>query len=146
MSSAPLKLCKDCGLVRPQSDFYCHPRMADGFLNSCKFCRQAYEKRRRLTNPAVRARDKTPARRKQRQAIAARWRQANPNGHHAHNAANNAVRDGKLIREPCQLCGVTEFVHKHHGDYSRPLDIIWLCARCHQRLHAIFPELRGKSP
>jgi hypothetical protein len=27
--------------------------------------------------------------------------------------------------------------------YSKPLDVVWLCVKCHQRIHAAFPELHG---
>lgn len=91
-----------------------------------------------------RKRSKAPGRRKHLQANADEWNRRNPDGYRAHNVANNAIRDGKLNREPCQICGAAEHVHKHHRDYSRPLEVTWLCARCHHRLHTIFPELRAR--
>ena len=38
--------------------------------------------------------------------------------------------------EPCAICG-SAGKHRHHPDYSKPLDIVWLCAGCHQRLHSV---------
>jgi ribosomal protein S27AE len=55
----------------------------------------------------------------------------------------NAVRNGRLTKEPCLFCG-EEKVHAHHRDYSKPLDVIWLCPKCHNRLHAAFPETEGE--
>jgi len=49
---------------------------------------------------------------------------------------SNAVRDGRVKRLPCEFCG-DEKVHAHHDDYSKPLDVIWLCPKCHRRLHAM---------
>lgn len=46
-----------------------------------------------------------------------------------------AVQSGELEREPCEECGSTENVQAHHEDYSRPLDVTWLCFSCHQKLH-----------
>lgn len=37
---------------------------------------------------------------------------------------------GKVKREPCANCGEPE-VEPHHLDYRRPLEVIWLCRRCH---------------
>jgi hypothetical protein len=116
-------------------------------LYICKDCQKERMRLHRLSNPHVQERDrqrsKTPNRRAHLRAVAMRWRQRNPEGYRAQNIANNAVRDRKLSRRPCQVCSATEHVHKHHRDYSQPLDIIWLCAKCHARLHKLFPELSG---
>jgi hypothetical protein len=45
-----------------------------------------------------------------------------------------AVAAGTLIPQPCVHCGARR-AHAHHEDYSRPLDVIWLCARCHAAHH-----------
>ena len=65
-------------------------------------------------------------------ANAKRWNERHPEGYRAHNAANNAIRDGKIERKwNCEKCGSPEYLHKHHHDYSKPLYVTWLCARCH---------------
>lgn len=38
-------------------------------------------------------------------------------------------RRGKLIPRPC-ACGCQE-VEMHHSDYSKPLEVEWMCRRCH---------------
>lgn len=43
-------------------------------------------------------------------------------------------RSKDLIVQPCEICGSVE-VHKHHEDYSRPLDVRWLCVPCHSEIH-----------
>lgn len=48
--------------------------------------------------------------------------------------ANLAEQYGFLVPRPCEHCG-SRADHKHHEDYDRPLDIVWLCRRCHIRLH-----------
>ena len=46
-----------------------------------------------------------------------------------------ALRAGRLIRPAeCSKCGdASKDVHGHHEDYAKPLDITWLCQRCHNR-------------
>lgn len=34
---------------------------------------------------------------------------------------------GEIERLPCQVCG-GEASQAHHDDYTRPLDVMWLCA------------------
>jgi len=48
--------------------------------------------------------------------------------------ARDAVKVGKLIQQPCSKCGDPK-TQKHHEDYARPLDVVWLCRRCHLGLH-----------
>lgn len=56
-------------------------------------------------------------------------------GHHqARRKVRDAVSTGKLIRQPCEVCGHSP-VEAHHDDYSRPLDVRWLCKRHHVELH-----------
>lgn len=62
------------------------------------------------------------------------WKMANPEKKKAHRAIQNRVRRGRIIREPCVECGNPKS-HGHHEDYSKPFDIIWLCALHHNRKH-----------
>lgn len=51
--------------------------------------------------------------------------------------ANRAIRQGLLVRQPCEVC-CAEKVDAHHDDYAKPLDIRWLCRGCHKRHHVKF--------
>ena len=52
------------------------------------------------------------------------------------NAANNAIRDGKIERKTqCERCPSTKNIEKHHPDYDKPLEIVWLCSVCHGLEH-----------
>lgn len=44
------------------------------------------------------------------------------------------VRRGKVKRKPCDICGDAHS-EAHHSDYSRPLDVQWLCRKHHLQLH-----------
>jgi hypothetical protein len=55
-------------------------------------------------------------------------------------AANYAVRSGKIPRvTQCQAAGCTEVadLQKHHHDYDKPLDVLWVCPGHHKRGHSI---------
>ncbi len=41
-----------------------------------------------------------------------------------------------LEPQPCEVCGSTVRVVAHHDDYSKPLEIRWLCRSHHGLLHA----------
>lgn len=52
----------------------------------------------------------------------------------ARSALKRAIKSGKVIRKPCSKCG-GEKSQGHHEDYSRPLDVVWLCRNCHSEIH-----------
>ncbi len=62
-----------------------------------------------------------------------RFIEQNPVKRAAHIAIGNALRDGKLIRQTCEVCG--ERSQAHHDDYSKPLEVRWLCAKHHADWH-----------
>lgn len=65
------------------------------------------------------------------------WRRRNPEKYRAQNAVNNAIRDGKLERGPCEQAGseCSARVTAHHDDYAKPLVVRWLCTFHHGLVH-----------
>lgn len=58
--------------------------------------------------------------------------QATEEAHAAHLAVRRAVRRGELIRPTCCAhCGQDARTEGAHSDYSKPLEVKWLCRRCH---------------
>ena len=56
--------------------------------------------------------------------------------HPATKIVFRAVHSGRLVRKPCEKCRSTTMVEAHHDDYSKALDVRWLCHVCHMALHA----------
>lgn len=69
-----------------------------------------------------------------------RWDERNTEKRAAHFAVSNALRAGTLKKLPCAVCSERE-VEGHHFDYSRPLDVIWLCSAHHSAYHKIEREI-----
>jgi hypothetical protein len=72
------------------------------------------------------------------------WKEHNPEKIQAHNAINNAIRDGKLRKpERCEGCGAetpSRRLHgHHHNGYAagHRLDVTWLCTECHGKEHRL---------
>lgn len=130
------KTCFKCGQSKPLSDFYKHPRMADGHLNKCKECAKAdvHEHRHGKGREKVLAYDRMRGLRQPKEYFK-EYAQRFPDRYKARNSVNNAVRDGRLIKLPCFLCG--EKAEAHHPDYSDPLNPVWLCPAHHKQAHAL---------
>ena len=134
-----VKPCFKCQRVLCLSEFYRHPRMGDGHLGKCKSCtkRDVLENRRkRLAQYAEyeRARFRDPSRKEKVKGYIRRHRQVHPDRYAARNAVRHGVASGRLTKLPCAHCGDPKS-EAHHHDYSKPLDVEWLCFRCH-REHA----------
>jgi hypothetical protein len=61
--------------------------------------------------------------------------QRDPAKQKSRKMAANAIRDGRLVRQPCEVCGTVSGVQAHHDDYDRPLDVRWLCQSDHMAAH-----------
>lgn len=58
---------------------------------------------------------------------------------------NNAVRDGRMVRlQSCEECGGPS-PEMHHDDYSKPLEVRWLCHPCHTSLHVSRGDLKAHA-
>ena len=77
-----------------------------------------------------RQRNKTAKRRASLQASKDRY----PEKERARVHVHNAVARGKLTKQPCEVCGEAK-VHAQHTDYSKPLEVKWLCVRHHMEVH-----------
>ena len=143
-----MKVCFKCHAELPLTSFYKHPRMKDGRVNKCKECNKADVTQHRLEN-VERIREYDRERAKDSKRVAAmqehtkRYRMLNRAKYVAHNAVNNAIRDGRLIKPAeCSKCGDITKIHGHHDDYRKPLEVRWLCAVCHSAWH----QENGEAP
>lgn len=136
------KTCFKCGEAKQLGEFYAHPMMADGHLNKCKDCAKKDMRQHRIANPEkVREYDRQRARHPHRVALRHRVQQQewdrHPDRQKARNTLSNAVRDGKVKKLPCAFCASADGLEAHHHDYTKPLDVTWLCRPCHRRYHAL---------
>jgi hypothetical protein len=108
--------CPVCGkLTRASDDKYCSPE-----------CSHVGRRGKRVKRGS-------PAYERQRQRIIERIR-ADYAAHPEKQAARNLAKKRIPIR-PCDECGSTKNVVRHHDDYSKPLDVRCLCRPCHSRIH-----------
>ena len=136
-----VKTCFKCRVEKPITDFYVHPQMGDGRLNKCKECTKKdvaknYRDNIEYYREYERQRFTSPDRKKKVLKYQKRMREKNPEKYKARVLLTNAVRDGNVNKpNSCERCGATGRIEGHHEDYSRPMDVKWLCFKCHRAEH-----------
>jgi len=151
-----MKTCKKCQKTLPLESFHRHKGFKDGRRAVCKECSCAHSKKYYAENREKHMevcrqwqrdnRDKVNeyqkrARKKHRE-VTRRWNQNNPDRIKAHKLLNYAVFKGEVTKlNTCQVCGCeSKDVEGHHYDYSKPLEVIWVCTKCHGWIHRKRPE------
>jgi hypothetical protein len=128
------KKCTKCFISKPITDYY---RVRNGYQSYCKLC----NKKSILKYSANdREKDKLYRRKRrleQRELIAEqskRYAIKNLEKLKTHDKVYQAIQKGLLHKKPCSICG-TEKVVAHHPDYSKPLEVEWLCEVHHRAEH-----------
>ncbi len=150
------KKCFKCGETKSVDAFYRHKAMADGHLGKCKECTksdaaavrnakiehyQSYDRQRASLPHRVKVRAEYDAAHPEVLRRAKDKWNNNPEKRRAHILLYKARRSGKINKPSiCSSCDNGGKIHAHHRDYSKPLDVVWLCASCHAKLHAKIRE------
>ncbi len=136
------KECHACGIVKLVSEFN-RRTDRDGYRSKCKEClyraayayrashREMYRQYCRVERKANRPHENFKAR--LRYNLDPEYKVKN----RARAAVYRAIKRGNLIKGPCSSCGTDKAVQGHHHDYSKPLDVHWLCYHCHMKEHGV---------
>lgn len=161
------KVCRGCGKELPIDQFYKHSQMVDGYLNYCKDCvKNRIKKHRKENQEYFREydfyRNRTEKRREWKKKyikdneVGKKYRESKriylQNRRHTidgydkcHNALDRAVLRKQIIRpNNCQVCGKKSKVMGHHCDYSKPLNVVWMCSTCHGLYHGSNSDMGEK--
>lgn len=134
-----MKKCSCCGAEKPLDQYQKRKASKDGLTASCKSClkerdaiRDATPERRKVKRDYA----STPGGRERSNAAKIAYSDRNPKKRHACVTLNNYLRDGKIKKiEICESCKVAPAIEAHHCDYNKPLEVIWMCDRCHKDWH-----------
>lgn len=127
-----LRTCNRCKIEKPIGEFY--PSQHFGISYQCKDCDKKHAKKwhektgyfktesgkAALIRASVKSKAKYPEKEKARTKL------------------RKAIREGKIIKEPCK-CGEVK-VHGHHYagyDGDNWSKVMWLCAKHHSELHSV---------
>lgn len=129
------KKCSCCHVIKRVTEFEPSKVRLDGHGSRCIPCRRIASRKWKNIE-----RDKAYYSRedvKLRRATLQSERSRNPIERQKINTRNStrrAIISGRILRQPCEICGDVQ-VEAHHDDYSKRLEIRWLCKRHHTDLH-----------
>lgn len=160
-----MKTCFKCKKIKDLTEFYKHPRMVDGHVNKCKSCNKKdvientaknaeyyreYDRKRANLPHRVEARrlyQQTDAWKLSHKKAEKKY-ELSPKGKNTARRNLNkyplkraarllvqvAVISKKIIKKNCEKCGSVKS-QAHHDNYYEPLNVRWLCIKCHNNWH-----------
>ena len=153
-----MKKCNKCGEEKGFDEFSKRSNSKDGLQYSCKSCmilyvKSLYEKKKPekldymkryyKDNPElIKSKTKKYQQNNPDKAreYTKKWssKPTNKIKLACHKKEAMAVKNEKLINPHiCELCGVNNVrIIAHHWDYSKPLNVVWCCDKCHKMMHA----------
>lgn len=141
MTLATRKRCSKCKQKKPLSDFASdNSHKTARRQRYCRECNRKYNKRRnrrwKKEDPkSYREYQRTRYQRRKghKAAYAKTYREKYPERVRARRKLNYEVERGRITRPTaCPKCGATDRrIEAHHKDYSKPLDVEWMCSQCH---------------
>lgn len=132
-----MKKCSKCGQEKDLKDFVKDKRAKTGYTSRCKECQNKAASRYRKDNPEKVKESKDKYKEHNRKAIndsLVKYAKHNKEKKRAHGLVQKALEKGTLIKAACESCGKLE-AEAHHEDYTKPLEVIWLCRYCHKQRH-----------
>jgi len=149
------KVCTNCKVEKSVRYFYKKKGGRFGYHSECKECLKSKEHLHRLRYPELKKiRDQI-----YQEKLKEKFSGLNLPHHHvrisersimgferyaekkmqslAGNLLNYAIRI-KLISRPdkCSMCNLEAKIEGHHNDYSKPLQVAWVCQDCHIKFHS----------
>lgn len=145
--------CKICQSEKPSTEFYYIPKSQNKSVCKKCFCDratnyrkgnlekiQAYDRARGRTEERLaKNREHSKLVRSESRKYGINWMERNPEKRASHIILGNAIRDGRITRQACEVCGEIKS-EAHHDDYAKPLEVRWLCRKHHAELHRKYKD------
>ena len=130
------KKCSKCGHIKELTEFGRHISHSDGCCSSCIVCeRKGYFENLTIRKLSQRKYRKTNKGKAIMIAKANRYRKKYPQKERAKCLIAYAIKCCDIERQPCEVCKSTYKIEAHHPDYSKPLNVVWLCMKHHREWH-----------
>lgn len=152
-----MKICSKCNVEKEDSEFWKRNNRSRGVNSECKTCcserrkknrvengeilrekrkEYYYKNREKLCESQIESQRGSERYRKYQNAYALKKRKEGDNRYLARQILFLAIK-GKMITRPknCEVCNFFGDIEGHHQDYNKPLDVKWVCKKCHLAIH-----------
>ena len=119
-----MKTCNRCKIEKDLSEFYKNRTYKDGVSYYCKTCDSTY------------ARNFQGARTEKYNKRKYEHMKRFPERQKARDKVRTAIKNGSIQRSCCEVCK-EEKAQAHHDDYTKPLEVRWLCTTHHAEWHRL---------
>ncbi len=135
--------CGSCLIEKEDKCFYKDASRSNGLSCHCKDCIREQQRKSREADPeAARRKNRlryhrvklTPQYRIRITRKQKLRRAVHPDKYKARRKVMHEIEMGRMVRGVC-ACGSTENIQAHHEDYSKPMEVVWMCAVCHRKHH-----------
>lgn len=139
-----MKKCTGCSTIKNDTEFYKDNRNISGLYSICKRChRYKYKesiKKWRKKYPEKNRKISRDSYKKNRISVLekmSKYQKDNPDVANSHTKVYLAIKNGLMVRpNKCSICGLKVKIDGHHNDYSKPLEVEWVCRVCHKDIHS----------
>lgn len=147
------KKCTKCGDIKSLEEYYFR-KDNNKYRNECKECcksrKRTSQEKRIVTQRKRREKNKdninkyvrywSKKRRKEKPDVVRLEdkidRERYRDKRKAHLKVFTAIKNGIIVKpKKCHKCNSTIAIEGHHEDYLKPLEVVWLCRKCHSKLH-----------
>lgn len=131
--------CPICSRWLSASSFYPSKRTSNGITSECRTCHirisiktRDIEKKNESNRRSMRkVRELNPELFRARERLASQKRIKDIR-YYARQIVRHAIAGGIIVKpRRCEKCGQEKKLTGHHQDYTKPLEIEWLCYECH---------------
>ena len=152
-----MKKCSKCEIEKEEDQFWKRNNRKSGVNSECKACAKTrrnkkykdnieefrakrkeyyYSNREYLVSLQVESQRRNKNYRKYQNKRLIAKKKSGDKKFLARSILSMALR-GKMISKPenCTTCGIKGKIEGHHSDYNKPLEVLWLCVKCHRQIH-----------
>ena len=124
-----MRICQRCLKEKVLVEFYRNRSRPLGRGYWCKECCKEYERLPHRKGRHTKWRNSPKGEIKTREYSKAHYEEDKPKNK-ARAAISRLIKLGVIKRMPCEMCGDSNS-QGHHPDYSKPLEVMWLCQSHH---------------